>query len=709
MSTGSPFLWYRDKDSLKIGEVNRYLIRYRRVDPSRHEIFFRLKNVEKTTIRAIHLLNGPFIVYCHVVPCNYDPKKRFVPEDMESNREVVFRNSIKPNQAFNVKLYLNGNSLLKKEDDEDIFQWEVDVVSQIVITRNTKINYDLMIGDDLSSMKRLNHSALQHTLTTLGTKTSTSIGLNSGPVEDDDGVIGESRNPQLQVFKRNTHDIWSNEPRYADKPVQLIWLTHGILSNLTADMLYLKDTLEDRVNNDNILVRGFNGNAGKTEKGVKKLGIAAGNALIDLIEKRKYNFDKISFIGHSLGGLVQLYTIKYILSVKGTSYFEQHGIEPINLISLASPFLGILSEMSFLIAWFLDLGTLGKTGRDLTLSKTIPSLLSLNADEDKSAFKPLLETLPDDPLQTFLGKFKHLTLYANAVNDGIVPLRTSALLYLDWEALGDVTELKKNKKAKLDHQHQEDSHSLATNTTRDTVGEIPGDDLSDSSESNKKGVGSVYKQLLSLNFNLANQETSDKPPIKHKLSRKEKRFLRITAKGTDNISDPVEDEPEDNELLPTVSPPSKSTTSGTSETQKLTIPPKASAFESAINALICPIPSTRYVTNPESRDYVIFHDRFYHFKNLPKDDPKSKREWLKLFIFNYNNDWKMTKQVNIAKKYHTNQLNWRKVLVNLPPDAHNNIVVRRRFANGYGWGVIEHICGKWTAHVGHIRKWGNTG
>ena len=47
-----------------------------------------------------------------------------------------------------------------------------------------------------------------------------------------------------------------------------------------------------------------------------------------------------------------------------------------------------------------------------------------------------------------------------------------------------------------------------------------------------------------------------------------------------------------------------------------------------------------------------------------------------------------TKQ--IADKYHT--WGWRKVLVNLPPDAHNNIVVRRRFANGYGWGVVDHLC-----------------
>jgi hypothetical protein len=36
-------------------------------------------------------------------------------------------------------------------------------------------------------------------------------------------------------------------------------------------------------------------------------------------------------------------------------------------------------------------------------------------------------------------------------------------------------------------------------------------------------------------------------------------------------------------------------------------------------------------------------------------------------------------------------MTWRKVLVKLEPDAHNNIIVRRMFANAYGWPVIEHL------------------
>jgi hypothetical protein len=45
----------------------------------------------------------------------------------------------------------------------------------------------------------------------------------------------------------------------------------------------------------------------------------------------------------------------------------------------------------------------------------------------------------------------------------------------------------------------------------------------------------------------------------------------------------------------------------------------------------------------------------------------------------------------IARAYHQD-LTWRKVLVRLEPDAHNNMIVRRMFANAYGWPVIKHLC-----------------
>ena len=54
-------------------------------------------------------------------------------------------------------------------------------------------------------------------------------------------------NTQLKVSKLTTDDIWSNEPKDPKKPVHLVIVTHGIFSNLTADMLYIKDQLELKV------------------------------------------------------------------------------------------------------------------------------------------------------------------------------------------------------------------------------------------------------------------------------------------------------------------------------------------------------------------------------------------------------------------------------------------------------------------------------
>ena len=50
----------------------------------------------------------------------------------------------------------------------------------------------------------------------------------------------------------------------------------------------------------------------------------------------------------------------------------------------------------------------------------------------------------------------------------------------------------------------------------------------------------------------------------------------------------------------------------------------------------------------------------------------------------------MKVEEKIARAYHRD-LTWRKVLVRLEPDAHNNMVVRRMFSNAYGWPVIKHL------------------
>lgn len=765
MLSHSPFLWYRDKDSLQIGGVSRYVIRYRsHRSLGRKEIYLRLKNVEKTTIRAIHFLNGPFIVYAHVVPHNYDHRETFKPEDSDHNSEVRFENQIKPGQTFNVRLALNSNSLVAdaptNDDDwgqnpapqeqdtaivdpgskidlagsetdpahtipnitktspepkpstEDanyvVHGWTLDIVSQIVITRNTSVEYELLIGDDFPSMKRLNHGSLQSTLT------------NLGPRKSHGELLNRASNPNLSVEKLTAKDLWATKPKHPKKPFHLVIVTHGVFLNLTADMLYVKEILEARAADENVVVKGYAGNAGKTEKGVKRLGTGCAEYIVDLLNQMAslgYTVDRISFVAHSLGGPVQLYALKHILITHGNDFFSRRNISLKHLVFLASPLLGILSEMSFVISWFLDLGTLGKTGRDLTLLKKMPSLKA--ASESKmDTFKPILETIPDDPVGPFLESFRHLTVYANAVNDGIVPLRTSALLYLDYGALGDVKELKKERnhlsKGRPLELGNKDTpthlspnviggprqllhsgsrvHSIRTNASASsevstgTVGEVPEDEDSEK----KPTISEKYRAFLKLNFNL------EKP----KMSRRDRAFLRISAKGEDprlvktqssaaslpqNTTNSTFEEPKSPDGLSGQDLPETNIGNG----ESLNIPPRALAVESALSTLICPVPSNTYIDEPELRDGVIFHDKVYRFDSTP-EPLEVRRSTFGRVLFRYT-DWKHEKQVKIARKYHRAGLRWRKVLVSLPPDAHNNIIVRRRFANGYGWDVVEHL------------------
>lgn len=635
----------------------------------------RVKNIEKTGLRAFHLLNGPFIVYCHVVPHNYDPHKRFEPEVPEANNEVCFRNEIKPGQTFNVRLRLNKNSLVSENSDGlASYAWTCDLMSQIVLNRHASILFVVMVGEDLEEMRRISRSVLTN-LSKGDFIVPAKTELAHGP---DWGVVGH---PGLSIECYETNDIWTKKPRIADEPVHLVIVTHGIFSNLTADMLYVRDMLLS-LHSDNYLVEGYRGNAGRTEKGIRRLGKGVSNYVTELIadlQKKGHTVARISFVGHSLGGPVQLYALKHILVTNGSDYFSKQAIELKHFVCLASPMLGVISEMSLWISWFLDLGTLGKTGRDLTLLKTFPSATK-KANTKFGMVRPILETLPDDPVASALKLFELRVVYANAVNDGIVPLRTSALLYLDWEALGDVRDLKENLKLMGDRQDGTNSldstnslhvHGESTTPNPKTEENKTGNDVGQIPEDSELNVAEKYTSFLARIFNLDSEPKEKRPK---RIKRKIKRYAKISAKGSDRIEGEKDQTEAGDE-------------GGEEEVSSLNIPPKASAVESAINSLICPIPSRRYIDEPDSRTPVIFHDKYYHFNSSPEEE-SHKGVFSKVFKYY---DWRMDKQVKVARKYHTPDLSWRKVLVYLPPDAHNNIIVRRRFANGYGWGVIEHL------------------
>ncbi|KAK6874334.1 putative lipase ROG1 [Candida tropicalis] len=566
---------YRQTKSVKAGEIERFKINFTPHAEGDEVImpptlWVKVKNLEPVSKRAIYLA-GPYILYVDCKSSDYDSNtKYFVTAD-----QPVFEPQLLAGQSFYIQLSCHT---LKKS-----YSWIVDVVSQIIFNNTISIDFEIMIG----TCKQVLHDA------SFAEKNI----LNSDKV----GCF----NSLLHVDNWDTLDLWNLPVLQPNKPKHLVILTHGLHSNASADMLYLKEQIDRIVDlrkshDEDIVVKAFFGNIGKTERGIKYLGSRVAEYIIDLItENDSLNdgkVEKISLIGHSLGGCVQTFAIAY-LKINFPWFFDK--IKPVNFITLASPLLGVVNENPKVVEWVLSAGFVGKSGQEL----------GLKVVENDS--KPLLLLLPTGPTHEVLKQFKRRTIYANAINDGIVPLRTSSLLYLDYKGLSEIIN----------------SEELAQSDTTDKVPKSV----------EKANSFSAVQTLLSY-FMPQNQS-----------SERYKRFQTQDVQAA-----------------------------ATSEGIVHKVIPSSTFLDSAASLVLPPLPSMKYIVDPSSRDNVIIHDKIYYEKDLPVANTEEKLSSFEKL------------EEEIAREYHKN-MGWRKVVVKIKPDAHNNIFVRRRFANAYGWPVIQHL------------------
>lgn len=523
-------------------------------------------------MRAAYLA-GPYVLYVDCRPEEYNVhEKSFVTAD-----QPVFDLQLLPGKAFYAELLCHTY--------RPKYRWTVDVVSQILFNNSIATNFDVCIATD----KDMSHYSVPA--------------------------------PHLAVSVYDTLDLWNLPVPDTTKPLHLVILTHGLHSNVSADMMFLKEQIDSL--QENVVVKGFFGNVCKTEKGIKYLGSRVAEYVVGLVRNEAFSsVDKISFVGHLLGGLVQTFAIAYLQS-NYPWFFEK--IRPVNFVTLASPMLGVIHENPTYVKLALLAGVVGRTGQELGLQLT------------EVGKKPLLLLLASGITHKVLKRFMRRTVYANVVNDGIVPLRTSALLYLDYHGLsllvGPGEKVAEDAKIPVDLPNNEDSQTLP---------------------------------LLSMLSFFMPQKQRD-------------RYSRYQTN-------------------------SSSTESGNSIERTLEEIPKPSMIESATSLILPPLPSTKYITDPDSRENVILHDKVYSEDDLPnlKEDRTKQQDQKKKgviqMISDKRNEFRQLIEGNvsehyeeeIAREYHKLML-WRKVLVKLKPDAHNNIVVRRRFANAYGWPVIEHL------------------
>lgn len=911
--------------------------------PSPSHLHLKVKNTSAIALRAAYL-HGPYTLYAACYPSTFDPNQG----DKSSRTHGVpdFEPNLKAGGSWLSQLTVPEN-IRETADKANVKRtldgrvpsctWIIEVSSQIIFSTSATVHFELLVARDEKSIESRFSAIPAHTGVTPGqlqdherkkrenndSSSSFVDGVYSKAVElvvesteklwnkpylPDWNDEGKDRGRAAQASgdrgMGNSHggirtgrESSDSSARNKQKKIHLVVLTHGLHSNLGADMLYIKESIDatarqarldarkrkwrhgsvhrpkeapqdynsleagladqrestpagllsggtselvcddEDVDEDEeqVIVRGFSGNTVRTERGIQYLGKRLAKYVLSMTypdqpysppkkSKKKsqtkthlqqqvadmqgldattdtqggqnfpssnlaYKITSISFIAHSLGGLTQTYAIAYIQKYSPT-FFEI--IKPINFVSLATPFLGLSNENPIYVKFALDFGLVGRTGQDLGLAWRAPAMVrsgwtamvgGIGTESQRvlrqtnPSSKPLLRILPAGPAHQVLKLFRNRTVYSNVVNDGIVPLRTSCLLFLDWSGLGrvekarrengivgtmagwgwaELTGAKSSARSQLhDHRGTEFQYRLEKSDEDETdyvtnhidQGEVP--QPSESAAEDKMGMEGNGLPELHQPSDTHSEESQDAKadaspaksssstlapsafgsllqflrPGQQKSRRRSPKRSKIYSRSQTLSFDSIDGGSYSSESVSevdslTTSPPQLPKNESTYDDSDVPFdPPRTSIFESAGDILNPPLPSQEFILHPASRPRTIFHDRIYHPEDIPP--PRiQKRSGLKRSFSSEpktpasntnSSSHQETKGSNsgmkveekIARAYHRD-LSWRKVLVRLEPDAHNNICVRRMFSNAYGWPVVQHLvdthfADSWTA------------
>ncbi|KAL1814011.1 hypothetical protein ACET3Z_024076 [Daucus carota] len=221
-------------------------------------------------------------------------------------------------------------------------------------------------------------------------------------------------------------------------PTHLVVTVNGIIGS-AQDWRYAAKQFLKRYPHEVVVHCSESNHSMLTLDGIDVMGSRLADEVLSVIERHP-GLQKISFIGHSLGGLISRYAIAKLYTEEkfertgDSSYKEQEfkgkiaGLEPMNFITSASPHLGcrghrqiplfggILSmeKAAARISWLL-----GRSGKHLFLT------------DARDGKPPLLLQMADDcedlKFISALQSFKRRVAYANAHFDKIVGWSTSSL------------------------------------------------------------------------------------------------------------------------------------------------------------------------------------------------------------------------------------------------------------------------------------------
>ncbi|KAL9259830.1 putative lipase ROG1 [Drosera capensis] len=261
--------------------------------------------------------------------------------------------------------------------------------------------------------------------------------------------------PGISCFKKPNLEIENDDGnREGDEelrstPSHLIVTVNGIVGSAD-DWKYAVEQFLKQYPKDALVHRSKRNSATLTFDGVDVMGERLADEVLGVI-KRYPDLRKISFLGHSLGGLISRYAIarlyqrNYLIrhpsndgedgkhqsskeAPEENSKKEVAALEPINFITFATPHLG--SRGSKQVPLFGGIHALEKIARQTSglLGRTGKHLFLTDNDDGKP---PLLLRMTNDyedlPFISALKSFRHRVLYANVRYDHIVGWSTSSL------------------------------------------------------------------------------------------------------------------------------------------------------------------------------------------------------------------------------------------------------------------------------------------
>ncbi|KAI8540252.1 hypothetical protein RHMOL_Rhmol09G0248400 [Rhododendron molle] len=235
--------------------------------------------------------------------------------------------------------------------------------------------------------------------------------------------------------------VWSCNQSDAASADHLVVMVHGILGS-AADWKFAAEQFV-RMLPDKVFVHCSERNtASLTLDGVDVMGERLAGEVLHVI-KQKPSLRKISFVAHSLGGLVARYAIGILFKPSGRenakdvlskSCVEEAkgtigGLEPMNFITVATPHLG--SRGNKQVPLFFGVTVLEKAAvrfSHLIFKKTGQHLFLA---DDNGGKPPLLKRMVEDCDEFYfmsgLRSFKRRVAYSNVGYDHIVGWRTASI------------------------------------------------------------------------------------------------------------------------------------------------------------------------------------------------------------------------------------------------------------------------------------------